>query len=117
MSLGTRGGKREGAGRKPGPTSQHAQEFAKARARKEIALAEIREMEAAKVRGELIELAIVREDWINAINIAKSRFLALPSRLGPEVANLTDIRAIEEIILSEVHEILEELAGAYGQGD
>ena len=111
---GQHGGKRPGAGRKPAgtePTSP-AEAFAKARAEKERALADIRTMEADKLRGRLVDIEEVGQAWTQIIRGVRDRFLHLGTRLSPEVTPLTDMREVEQIIDREVYAILEELAEA-----
>jgi hypothetical protein len=51
-----RGGQRPGAGRKPAP----GESFEAAQRRKESALADLRQLEVDRKRGEVIEVAVVR---------------------------------------------------------
>lgn len=117
MAVNNHGGKRPGAGRKPGPTSDHALDFAKARARKEKALADLREMESKKMSGDLLPIEEVRSAWLSAVSTAKGRLLALPSRLAPEVILISDVRKAENLIKTQIMEILQELTQGDDAGD
>jgi hypothetical protein len=80
-----------------------------AKRRKEIALANIKEMQEAETRGELIQ----KDDaikWVGGLVAeAKQRFIALPRRLAPVLYG-KDIRDIENDIRLEVNRILSLLA-------
>jgi len=97
-----RGSGRRG-GRPPSPTSLYA-----ARTRKEFALAETRELELAKRRGELVEADATRREWENITRLIRARVSAIPSRVRQLLPHLTahDV----EIITAEVRATLTTLA-------
>ena len=86
----------------------------KARLDKERRL--IVELERQQKEGKLVDLDVVRDDWVASVNIAKGRLLALPSRLAPELVTLTDIRKTEDMMRAQLTEVLEELSDSYGSG-
>jgi hypothetical protein len=67
-----------------------------ARRRKELALAEIREMERDQKRGTLLPAAEVRKVWAERLAALKDRVLMLPDRLAARLANRNegDVRVI-----------------------
>ena len=67
-----------------------------ARRRKEVALAELREMEAAQRAGELLPAAGVRQTWAAGLAALKDRILILPDRLAARLAHRpeSEVRAI-----------------------
>ena len=69
------GGKRAGAGRPKGSTTDHSQRFSKARADKEHALARLRKMEADLRAGELV----TSQYHINVVHVIGG---VLKNRLG-----------------------------------
>ncbi len=71
------GGKRPGAGRKPAP----GESFEAARRRKEIALADLRQIEVRVKRGELLEAEAVSREWCDMMRRIQARVLAVSSRL------------------------------------
>jgi len=72
-----------------------------ARRRKEIALADLREMEARKRRGELIEVEAARRQWAEGLAILRDRMLALPDRLGARLAH-RDEGAVRAMLRDEL---------------
>lgn len=107
---GNHGGKRPGAGRKPGVRTSESQRYLTAKADKEEAIAEIRKHEAALKRKSVIPVDDIKAAWTTAAATAKERLLALPSRVAPELARETDPRKIEDIIGLQLNEVLTELA-------
>ncbi len=82
-----------------------------AKRRKEIAVANMKELSEQQMRGELIP----RDDavkWVGAmVDEAKSAFLALPRRMAPVIYG-KEIREGEIALRAEVHRILTRLARA-----
>jgi len=103
----THGGARKNSGRKPGPTATDAQKFIAARARKEAALADLREMEVRVRAGELM----IAEEVATAISTANARIaqslLSLPDNLERR-AGLTPQQA--EAAEAAIHAMMEGLA-------
>ncbi len=81
-----------------------------ARRRKEVALAEIREMERDQKRGALLPTAEVRKVWADKLGALKDRVLMLPDRLGARLARRSeaDVRAI---LRDELEECLRGIHG------
>lgn len=96
----THGGKRSGAGRPraPGESLQNA------RRRKETALADLREIEVRRRRGELLEAAEVGRDWQAMLRQVRAGLLAIPSRLRSKVPTL-DARTMQ-ILDAEIRRAL-----------
>lgn len=80
-----------------------------ARRRKELALAELREIELAKEKGSLVPVRDAQIRWVGLITAARTRLLELPTRVKQAVPDLTpkEVETIREI----VREALEDLAG------
>jgi len=74
-----------------------------ARRRKEVALAELREMEAAQRRGELLAAGEVRKRWAAGLAALRDRLLSLPDRLGATLAGRdeAEVRAVLRTALEE----------------
>ena len=105
------GGARPGAGRPKGTTkSSNAAIFNEARARKETALADLRELELATKRKELVAASEVDAEWRSLLGAVRSGMLAVPSRVAPELVTLTDERQIEDAIQAAIHEAMEAIA-------
>lgn len=71
-------------GRKVSPTSLHS-----ARTRKELALAELREMEVRQKRGTLLDADAVAREWASVLRQVRAGMLAVPSRVRARLPHLT----------------------------
>lgn len=77
-----RGGRREGAGRKPkGVGEKEFADYARARARKEVALADKAEMEAEVMAGTLVSRDAVRDAAATAFAAIAQTLQSIPDRL------------------------------------
>jgi hypothetical protein len=84
--------------------------YSAAQTRKEIALANLRELELAKRRGELVTIADATEGWNVIVSNARTRLLGLPMALSRKVACEDDPAVCESIIRKALHEALFELS-------
>lgn len=80
------------------------------KARLTRARAEIAEMEAERVRGSLVAVDDVTRVWGEAATNLRARMLALPHKVAPMIAVETDITTCHQVIETEVHGVLSELA-------
>ena len=109
--IGTPGGVRRKAGRPRSAAKASAeQRFNESRARKETALADLRELELATKRAELVEASAVEAEWRSLLGAVRSGMLAVASRVAPELVTLSDERAIEDAIQAAIHEAMEAIA-------
>lgn len=97
--------------RKPGrPVEDHRQKLV-------LAQAQLAEIRAAKMRGELVPAADVEREWTAALADLRASLLALPSRVGAKLAlSRETVAAID----SEIRVTLSALAasrGVEGGGD
>lgn len=76
-------------------------------------------LENAVSRGELMPEAEVVSTWQLIITAARSKFLALPTKLAPILAPLTDPVLVQDKLTAAVHESLSELVDEpeYGRTD
>ena len=81
-----------------------------ARLRRELAMAELKELDLAVRKGELVAAAEAEKQMGAMILNAKSKLLALPGKLAPMLAGLSDAGRVESIIKSGIYEALNELA-------
>lgn len=72
--------------------------------------AKMAQLEYEKRLGELVEIETVVTVCRNIITNAKRKFLAVPTRLAPQVVGHENIKKIKGIIEAEIHQVLEELA-------
>lgn len=103
--MGTIGGARPGAGRRP---LKSRESFERARARKESTLATLRELELAKRRGELVEAEAVAREWSDVLRQVRAAVLAVTSRVRSQLPHLTAHDA--DVIDRELREALRALA-------
>lgn len=74
------------------------------------AKAENAEIEVGLIKGKIHESKAVEKIWDDMISNARSKLLALPTKLAPKLEGVTDIKDIKEIIEEAVYESLNELS-------
>lgn len=86
--------------------------YTESQARKAFEQANLLELERKQKEGLLLPVDQVEKVWANSITIAKTKLLAVPSRLRQRIPHLT----LEEIAIAEalIRESLEELASGDG---
>lgn len=89
-------------GPKPSPISE---DLARARLRKERALARYREMQNRRLAGSLLEAEAVERRWSEGLAAIRDRILALPDRLAARLAG-RDEAAVRELLRRELEEAL-----------
>ena len=108
-------GKREvSTGGKRTPKQQNAEESAdpghpkddedywSAQKRKEIALADLRELELAQKRKELVSAAEVAATWATICTTIRDGMLSLPMKLADKLAAMTNDKEILAFLRSEI---------------
>lgn len=85
-------------------------EFADQRQRLAAAQAEKAEAENAVRRGELADMNTVVAAWTEMIASARAKLLSIPTKLGPQLANVSDVGVIAALIRVEVYAALAELS-------
>lgn len=86
-----------------------------AAARRESAMADIAELEAAQKKGELVPIAEARADVIERFAVVKTKILGVPTRIAQRLPHLASevVPIVEELL----RESLEELAADVDDGD
>lgn len=86
-----------------------------AAARRESAMADIAELEAAQKKGELVPIAEARADVIERFTVVKTKILGVPTRIAQRLPHLASevVPIVEELL----RESLEELAADVDDGD
>jgi phage terminase Nu1 subunit (DNA packaging protein) len=97
---------REQAGRNAGGTA----DFGTERVRLIKAKADLAEMEAAQMRGDLVAAMEVEQAWTDILALLKARLLILPDRLAPLVHEEATVPAARNLIRKAIVETLTELA-------
>ena len=115
-SLDGRGGARRGAGRKTDEerASDDYLDYNAARARREVANAQIAEMEARKMAEELAEVADFDDTLQKLAANVRSKFVSLPSKLAPSLVGMESVAEIEAELSRAVYEALSEISGSGG---
>jgi phage terminase Nu1 subunit (DNA packaging protein) len=76
--------------------------------------AELKEMELAKEREQLVAIADVEREWSAIVLSVKARIMAIPARLAPEILGETSRVMAQEKIERECKEALRLLARGDG---
>jgi hypothetical protein len=84
----------------------------KYQARKEKALAETREIELEKLKGNIVDVETVAREWERIITNIKTKFITLPQIAAPRIVGRGDLKEVKGILKTKVDEILNELAKA-----
>lgn len=85
-------------------------DYFKERARHEKAKRERAELELAVMKGELHRSEDVRTVMNDMIAAFRSRILAIPSKLAPQLVGKTELPVIQEMLSHETHAALTELS-------
>jgi len=83
-----------------------------ARTRREIADANIAEMEEARMRRELIRVSAVQAQMSVDFATTRDALLQIPARIGPLLAAESDTAKVQNLLHAEIHQALLDLAGA-----
>jgi len=83
-----------------------------ARARLIRASADLRELELARERGQLVPVETIKYLWERVVVAFKTRMLAIPSKLPQRLIVTRDVNEVKGILDSEIFEALNELSAA-----
>lgn len=83
--------------------------YASAQARKEVALANLRELEHRQKLGELVDVADMERAWATAGQTMRDGLLSLPELIAPQVAAVTDPRQVRDILRAEIRKVIENI--------
>ncbi len=89
--------------------------FADAQRRKENALADLREMEVSRKRGELVERKQVEGEAFKTGRLVRDSILALPDRLSGVLAAETDQGKVHLLLTKELRQALEGLHNKFSK--
>ena len=87
-----------------------APDYAAERARFIRARADLAEMEAKEKRRSLISADQVEAAWIAVLALLRTRLLALPDRLAPQVFEQSTVGDTPNLIRAAIREVLDDLA-------
>jgi hypothetical protein len=83
-----------------------------ARTRREIAEANMAEMDEARLRRELIRVSAVQAQLSTDYATTRDAMLQIPARMAPLLAAEKDPAAVQSLLHTEIHQALLTLAGA-----
>ncbi|MDW8130055.1 MAG: hypothetical protein RMI94_05860 [Bryobacterales bacterium] len=89
-------------GRPPNPIPE---DLARARLRKERALARYREMQNRRLAGRLLEAEAVEKRWAQGLAAIRDRILSIPDRLAAQLVG-RDEHGVRELLRRELEEAL-----------
>lgn len=81
-----------------------------ARRRRELALAQLAELDLQERRGEVIGASEVESTWATVITNVRSRLLSLPTKAAPMLQGVTGLAETNEVLRGLVYEALRELS-------
>lgn len=91
------------------------------KARKTTAEADLKEIELAERRGEVVPITHAVKEFAKRVAATRTKMLALPTKLAPVLVVMTDIEesraAIEEVIREGLDELAREDGGDDGTGE
>ena len=80
--------------------------FAAAQSRKEIALANLRELEYERLVARSVDVADVEKYLATATKAVTNQLLSIAEKVAPLIAALTDVRECRDLILKHIKEAL-----------
>jgi phage terminase Nu1 subunit (DNA packaging protein) len=96
--------------RLPGNGDPHGADYLKSRARREQAEADMAEMRAAELAGQLVSAERVRLAASRMARMLRDAVLGVPSRIAPTIAAETDAHLIEQALLASLRRALDDTA-------
>jgi phage terminase Nu1 subunit (DNA packaging protein) len=101
--------------------SQHSEggseTLADAQRRKEVALADMRELDAQKAKGEVLDTEEVRNAVSGMIMACRAKLLALAGEICDKIAATSDPITVRELLDERIRQALAELAEYPGKGN
>jgi phage terminase Nu1 subunit (DNA packaging protein) len=82
-------------------------DYAEARRRKELAQAQLAELDLAEKEGELIQVSTVENEAFTAGKKVKDGLSNIPDRISPLLAAESDKNKIYRMLTSEINQVLE----------
>lgn len=79
-----------------------------AKRRKEAALAETRELELARLKGEMINAADASHAWSEILTAVKSAMLSIPDEIAETLALMEDPRVVKQYLTRRIRRKLED---------
>lgn len=89
---------------------ENCPKLADSRARKEAAIADLKEMEVQEERGQLLRRRQVEKSIFQAVRTQREAFQSMPARLAGDLSTMEDPGEIERYLTEEIRRALEEAA-------
>jgi phage terminase Nu1 subunit (DNA packaging protein) len=86
--------------------------FEDARARTELAKAEMAELDLAERRGELMTVADGEKVMIAAFSRVRAQVLAMPGKYAPRIVGIPTVARANEILRAVADELMQDLRGS-----
>ena len=87
-------------------------EINEAKRKRETEEAFLKEMELEKRRGELLEKSEVINTWQKILSVIKTRSMALPTKLAPQIIGMDRVADIKNALDKEINGFLTEISEA-----
>jgi hypothetical protein len=95
-----------------GEDSQNGPTLSESKTKKERFLANMAEIEYLEKIKTLVKVKSVKKVFSTVCKITKNSLSAIPGRIAAELAQISDIKEIEERLAQEINQALEELANS-----
>lgn len=86
--------------------------YSEARAMKENFAAKMAWVEVQQKLGELLDRRVVADEIEKQFRVFRDAVLNIPNRVAAQVANVTEIADVQDVIASELHAALDELSAS-----
>jgi hypothetical protein len=80
-----------------------------AKRRRELAMAQIAEIELAEKEGKLVSIEEIRKAGFEAARITRDSLINIPNRIADELVSLTDRDAVHSLLTNQIYEALASL--------
>src|SRR5262249_28593970 len=96
--------------RRVGRPARRGETYNSARTRKEIALADLRQFEVRKRRGELLDAGAVEREWHDVLRQVRAGVLAVVSRVRAQLPHLSahDVEVLDRELRSALTSLADE---------
>jgi hypothetical protein len=88
-----------------------SQTYASSRALRESFQAKIKRLEYEELVGELVRVEVVQAAWFKLARRARDLLLAIPDRLAPILAAITEPAEVQRKLTDELRRVCEQLSG------
>ena len=92
------------------PRAGNDEDYKKARARREHYQANTAELDYQERVGELMSTARVRSLISKYNGVVREKLMSIPHQLAPQLAGISNVRRVEELLISKINDSLTNLA-------